>query len=103
MKIKTIDVKALTWFDRVNGNSYFSARVIVNYGTKSALTLRIPFQYGYGSQYEQEAFTALASFFCWPVNTSKVMLWKYCKECGIILRSNNQEGCLKKDVKYWGN
>ena len=35
-----------TWFDRINGNSYFSARV---FNLKNELIKTIPFQYGYGS------------------------------------------------------
>jgi hypothetical protein len=34
MKIKTIDITALEWFDKVNGNSYFSATVTLNFGMK---------------------------------------------------------------------
>ena len=56
MKIKTIDVQAKEWFDKVNGNSYFSANISINFGMPSQKNLFIPFQYGYGSQYEHEAF-----------------------------------------------
>ena len=37
------------WFDKVNGNSYFSVNVKIG---KHAIN--IPFQYGYGSQWESE-------------------------------------------------
>lgn len=51
MKIKTIDVNAKEWFDKVNGNSYFSAIITLNYGMKSDATIKLRFQYGYGSSY----------------------------------------------------
>lgn len=34
-KIKTIDVTALEWFDKANGNSYFAGTVTINFGMKS--------------------------------------------------------------------
>ena len=48
---RSLFVEARLWFDSINGNSYFTARVWVD--GKWVLTL--PFQYGYGNQYEYEA------------------------------------------------
>lgn len=97
MNIKTIDINARTWFDKVNGNSYFSAIVVVNYGTPEAKELKLPFQYGYGSYYEQAAKEALIEA---GLITSNGMpgLYSYCKNNNIILRRNNQQNCLKRDV-----
>lgn len=39
MKIKTIDITAKEWFDRVNGNSYHSVRTVINYGMKDERVL----------------------------------------------------------------
>ncbi len=94
--IKTIDINARTWFDKVNGNSYFSAIVVVNYGMPTAKEFKLPFQYGYGSQYEQEAKQALIDNSILPTACSS--LWSYCQDNGIILRSHNQKGCLKREV-----
>jgi len=55
MKIKTIDVNALEWFDKINGNSYFSAEIVLNYGLNAVIVLECPFQYGYGDQFTYEA------------------------------------------------
>jgi len=44
--IKEIDIIAKEGFDRVNGNSYFSARVHVVFRNKKAVTVYVPFQYG---------------------------------------------------------
>lgn len=42
---KHIHISIRRWRDKVNGSSYFSARVIADGAIK-----HIPFQYGYGSQ-----------------------------------------------------
>lgn len=97
MKIKTIDVNALEWFDKINGNSYFAGTIIINYGMKTAKTYTMPYQYGYGSQYEYEAFEILEKegYFT-DMNINH--LWQV-KNHGIILRSNLQKNCLKKELK----
>ena len=48
-QIKTIDIYTLTWFDRVNGNTYFAQRIILNYGLKNAAVIYNEYQYGYSS------------------------------------------------------
>jgi hypothetical protein len=52
---KSVFVEARQWFDKSGGNSYFSARVWVN----GVFVRALPFQYGYGSQYEAETMRAL--------------------------------------------
>lgn len=47
--IKTIDIKTLTWFDRVNGNTYFAQEITVNYRMPDEVTYYNPFHYGYDS------------------------------------------------------
>ena len=50
-QLKTIDIKAKEWSDKINGNSYFSSDVTLNYGMDSQEVIKLPFQYGYGDQY----------------------------------------------------
>jgi hypothetical protein len=50
-KLRSIFVEAREWFDKVNGNTYFSARVFVN----GKLEGYLPLQLGYESQFEYEA------------------------------------------------
>ena len=52
---RSVYIHGKGWFDKVNGNSYFSARVYVD-GEEVA---RLPFQYGYSDQYKQEGRKAL--------------------------------------------
>ena len=98
-KTKTIDIQGKSWFDKINGNSYFSAQVTVNYGLKGVSSFKLPFQYGYGSQYEQEAFKELIERGFITIKDSGSYA---CREAGIILRCNMQRGCLKRDVVAWG-
>jgi len=56
MKKYTAVVKK--WFDKVNGNTYHSVRIIRH--SDEAVCVA-PFQYGYGSQYEQSTFEAMES------------------------------------------
>ena len=101
MKIKTIDVDAKEWYDKVNGNSYCSVIVTVNYRLKGEQTFKVPFQYGYGEFYIQAAGELLVKEKI--VNMDKrTALWRYCEENNIILRTSKQENCLKREVVAYG-
>lgn len=56
MKIKTVTVFGKRWFDRVNGNTYFSNQVYVNGDYVGG----IDYEYGYGEMYMQRARDILA-------------------------------------------
>ena len=100
MKIKTIDVNAKEWFDKVNGNSYFSGNIVINLGMKSEKTLTMPLEYGYGEFYLQKAMQNLALENLIKRETTKHgSLWNYCQDNNIILRTFKQENCLKRDLK----
>lgn len=98
MKIKTIDVNAKEWFDKANGNSYFSATVTINYGMKNAKEIRLPFQYGYGEHYLDLAAQALEENKLLPFAIANRPLWRYCKDNNIILRASKKENCLKREL-----
>ena len=91
MKIKTIDIICKTWFDKFNGNSYFSCKVILNYGMTTEKEYYIPYQYGYGDQYEYETLKSIAPNY-------KSNLYNYCHAHKIILRTA-KESALKRVVK----
>lgn len=101
-KIKTLDITAKEWFDRVNGNSYFAARIVVNFGLKSEQTILLPFQYGYGEQYIYAAATELVNREILAEAAYKNAFTMRCRDNGIILRYSKQENCLKRDVKAFG-
>lgn len=102
--MKTIDIQAYEWFDKVNGNRYFAGIVTVNYGMSDARSYLLPYQYGYGSHYidmakkeleKQGEITDLEHY----SNGSSASLWSYCANKGIILRSSKRENCKKRDLK----
>lgn len=102
--MKTIDINAREWFDKVNGNSYFAGTVTVDFGTPEEQTFNMPFQYGYGDQYKQKAGAVLDKAGLLPdverYQSGCIQpLWSYCRDRGIILRSHIQTGCRKRDLK----
>jgi hypothetical protein len=102
MKIKTIDINVKEWFDKVNGNSYFAGTITINYGMKSEKVLTMPFQYGYGEHYKDQANALLAEkgMIDNPryENGARKALWQYCRENSIILRCSKMENCKKKEL-----
>ena len=85
---------AKEWFDKVNGNSYFSARIFID-----GKVLYLPFQYGYGNQYEQEALKELKKHVAIPEEVTS--LWQLRESCKYF-SSEKQEKCILRDVKAWG-
>lgn len=91
-----LEVNALEWFDKTNGNSYFSATITLD--DKQIAVL--PFQYGYGDHYLDKAKEVLVdaahpivkSIYPW------VGLPQYCRENRIKLITHKQENCLKKEL-----
>ena len=94
--MKTLHIQAKEWFDKVNGNSYFSARVTIDNTLPTEKTIYVPFQYGYGSQFEQAAFHQLQLDNILPEGTIYAPS-RYCRENGIIYTSKKQENCLQRD------
>ncbi len=54
----TIAAYCRRWFDKVNGNSYFSVNIIIIAGN----AINIPMQYGYGSQWQYEVINLLEKY-----------------------------------------
>ncbi len=101
-QIKILDIQGKEWFDKVNGNSYWSARVTINFGMDDEKTVYVPFQYGYGSTFEYEAMRQLQTDGLIEEGTIYTPS-RYCADNDIILRSSIKTGCLKRDVKNWGS
>lgn len=115
--IKTIDIQAKEWFDKVNGNSYFSAQVTINFGLGGSLkkenthipseyyeekTIFVPMQYGHGNAFEYESFRQLQT----DGILSSATIYsptEFCRNNDIVLRMSKKDKCLKRDVKSWGS
>jgi hypothetical protein len=93
MKIKTIDIQAREYWDKVNGNSYFNADISINFGMNNQTRIHIPLEYG--SDYQTATRNILNQLKY--INTAEP-LWAYCRENNIILRTNKQEGCKYKEL-----
>lgn len=79
-------VEAKEWFDRVNGNSYFSMRILKD----NKLVQVFSMAYGYDNMYEQVASKYLKSI---------GEKFDYLREIAVMVK---HEGCLKREVKAWG-
>ena len=93
--LKTIDIQAKEWFDKVNGNSYFAANVTLNFGMSDEEGFILPFQYGYGQMYEQMTVQKLKQMGLMAEMDHFFDL----RERGIIIRSNKQENCKQRELK----
>ena len=102
MKIKTIDIIAKEWFDKVNGNSYFSAIVEINFNMKDSKVIEIPFQYGYGDSYRYSALEAMDKAKWLPVkyrghsDFGSLNAWDYERENNYPIHWTVTDG-LKRD------
>lgn len=99
-KIKTLDIVALEWFDRVNGNSYFSGSVTVNFGLPDSFIIWIPYQYGYGDTYKHEAFKALMELGYEKKYKTEARFshWQFCQDNKIIVRYTKHENCKRAEL-----
>lgn len=100
--MKTMDINAKEWFDRINGNSYFSAIAIADYGTPDEKRVTLPIQYGYGSHYEYEALKALSDKLGLGYDGKKGCPSLWARDNGIIYRCSKQKNCRKREVVAFG-
>jgi hypothetical protein len=100
--INTIDIQAKEWFDRINGNSYFSGQVTLDYGQETEKTFYMPFQYGYGDAYLHHAFDTLLKEGYIADSKPFQRLIAYAREHHIPLRYSKHERCLKREVENFG-
>ena len=99
-KLQTVDLQVKRWWDKVNGNSYFSARMILNYGMETEKTFFIPFQYGYGNFPEQKALELLKEK--GYANSEHYSMWKFTESEKVIYRFTDHGFTLQKEVKHFG-
>jgi hypothetical protein len=99
-KPTSIHLSTMRWRDRINGNSYFAARVYAD-GKEIA---RVPFQYGYGSHPGAVALSAVTEVLdCFPTGrTHFCHLSSACRAAGIEFTCDDYNG-LKRDVKAHGS
>jgi len=94
-----IEVAAKEWFDKANGNSYFSAVITMTFADKSEKQMVLPFQYGYGDQYQHEAKKHVCAFL--EIDPNSVSMPDYRRGMGWKTIEHIQSGCLKRDLDKW--
>jgi len=99
-QLKTIDINAKEWHDKIYGNSYFSSDVILNYGMNSQETIKVPFQYGYGDHYLYQSLREIQKLFPKSKWYRENLLSKYQiqDEYKIIIRNSIKNNCLKREL-----
>lgn len=98
-KIDSITIIGKRWFDRINGNTYFSATGLIN----GKQVVKIDFDYGYGDQYIWEIFYKLDKLNLLPDvkkynNGSIEALWSYCDRNKIEYYATVSDVKRKKDL-----
>ncbi len=97
IQVKTIDIQAKEWFDKINGNSYFAATITLNLGMSDEKSIKIPFQYGYGDSSRYRSIEQLQKDGILPNNGS--LSSNYFKDNKIIFRYSKKENCKKSELK----
>ena len=81
---RSVFIEGREWLDKVNGNSYFSARIWVDGDIVAAL----PFQYGYGDMYSFESIRKLVELGYVSFDDGDRPFWAVAEENGFdIYRS----------------
>ena len=96
--IKTIDVITKTWFDKVNGNTYFAQRITINRGRKNEIVLTNPYQYGYSS-YDWFAADFVMRELNLKTNLHKYPICGY-RNCKILFNNEVIRNCKKRELLH---
>jgi hypothetical protein len=93
--MKTLDINAKEWFDKVNGNSYFSAQIVIDYDLPTYKKYFLPFQYGYGDFFQWQSLKHLQELGLVAHNIGH--LWQL-RDNGVIIRTSKRNA-LKRELK----
>jgi hypothetical protein len=99
IEIRSLFVECREWFDKVNGNSYFSARIWINGGQVAIL----PFQYGYGDQFLYEAQKKLLELGYLPQENKNNSLFTISELMGFDFYSAKTSTKQKEMFKHYAN
>lgn len=95
----TIQIIGKRWFDKINGNTYFSAVGYVN----NVEVVRIGFEYGYDNHFAYRIFEEMIKVgYCRDAekykNGGNEALFRYCERKGIKKLVNVSDVTRKKDL-----
>ena len=100
--VTNVTIIAKEWFDKVNGNSYFSAISTISFSDGTKQEVKTPFQYGYGEHYQYIAFNNIVKSGLLANVENNRTPWRYFEENNITYTFTKHEKCLKRDVISWG-
>jgi hypothetical protein len=98
-EIRSMFIECREWFDKVNGNSYFSARIWINGGQVAI----IPFSYGYGDFYIYEAQRKLIELGFIPKEKENESLYSIGKTFGFDFYSAKTTTKKSEMFKHYAN
>ena len=93
-KIKSITIIGRRWFDKVNGNTYFSSVGLLN----GKPVVSIPFEYGYSSQYEHETWKAICKEM--NIDSKDSYGYSFCQDNNIAYYCTVSDVSRRKDLKF---
>lgn len=99
--MKNIRIEGRRWRDKINGNTYHSARVYVD----GELVVAVPWQYGYGDQYVWSGWLALVELLNLDIErheNGSESAWRWCERHGVKVDYDYVDG-LKRDMIAWGD
>lgn len=89
-----VRILGLRWFDRANGNTYFSAVAIVN----GEIVVKTKFEYGYESQYADSTARKLAKLGFLPGLQDMESASGYCQRNGITYSQEATDVPRRRDL-----
>ena len=94
--LTNIHLNVTTYFDEVNGNSYFSGEIFMIKGNDK-IVIPMPFRYGYGTQYMHEAKAILTEFNYISAEYGQG-LERYCRDNDIIIGVDVKEVLTEQEM-----
>lgn len=94
--LDSVIIEAKEWYDKANGQSYFSARIHVN----NAMIFFLPFENGNGDYYLQSAMEKMIAEKFIPSSPAEHQLSRYCAKRGILFHATICPA-LKRDTIAW--
>ncbi len=95
--IKTIDVITKTWFDKINGNTYFAQKIIINQHRKNETLIINHFQYGYSS-FDYFAKKRVMKALNLKTDINNYSICGYGPDCKIKFNNIIIKDCKKKEL-----
>ncbi len=92
-----LNIQVNEWFDKVNGNSYWSARATVGQHIVAVL----PFQYGYESHGMYKTVETIYEAFTDRTDDCKTTRSRL-EEMGFVMEYDKIEDCTESSVRRWG-